>query len=78
MEHEIYKSVDQNPNMKDYEETVKNFSWDDVEKNFSWSETGKVNIAYEAIDRHEMKVMETKLHYIIVMTTERVHLRSKK
>ncbi|CAD2074997.1 acetate--CoA ligase [Phocicoccus pinnipedialis] len=52
MEHEIYKAVDQNPNMKNYDETVKNFSWDDIEKNFSWSETGKVNIAYEAIDRH--------------------------
>lgn len=65
MEHEIYKSVDQNPNMKDYEETVKNFSWDDIEKNFSWSETGKVNIAYEAIDRHvdEGHGDKVALHY---------------
>lgn len=65
MENEIYKSVDQNPNMKDYEATVKNFSWDDIERNFSWSETGKVNIAYEAIDRHvdEGHGDKVALHY---------------
>lgn len=39
-------------NMTDYEETYKNFKWEDVEKEFSWYETGKVNMAYEAIDRH--------------------------
>jgi len=39
-------------NMPSYEEAVKSFKWSDVEKQFSWSETGKVNMAYEAIDRH--------------------------
>lgn len=39
-------------NMTSYEETYRNFDWKDVEKNFSWYETGKVNAAYEAIDRH--------------------------
>ncbi|RAK21218.1 acetyl-CoA synthetase [Anoxybacillus vitaminiphilus] len=39
-------------NLKNYEETYKNFDWSEVEKHFSWSETGKVNMAYEAIDRH--------------------------
>lgn len=38
--------------LKDYDEARKTFSWKDVEKAFSWSETGKVNMAYEAIDRH--------------------------
>lgn len=52
MEHEIYKAVDQNPNMKNYEESVKNFSWEEAKKHFTWYETGKVNMAYEAIDRH--------------------------
>ncbi|HJB78300.1 MAG TPA: AMP-binding protein, partial [Candidatus Nosocomiicoccus stercorigallinarum] len=52
MEHEIYKAVDQNPNMKSYEESVKNFSWEEAKKHFTWYETGKVNMAYEAIDRH--------------------------
>ncbi|WMT42510.1 acetate--CoA ligase [Paenibacillus sp. D2_2] len=35
-----------------YEEAYENFNWEDVEKQFSWYETGKVNMAYEAIDRH--------------------------
>ncbi|WP_099158934.1 acetate--CoA ligase [Virgibacillus ndiopensis] len=39
-------------NLQNYEKARENFSWDDVKKNFSWNETGKVNIAYEAIDRH--------------------------
>ena len=28
------------------------FSWEEVESNFSWSQTGKVNMAYECVDRH--------------------------
>jgi acetyl-CoA synthetase len=39
-------------NMKSYEEAVNTFSWKDVEAQFSWAATGKVNMAYEAIDRH--------------------------
>ncbi|GGC94432.1 acetyl-coenzyme A synthetase [Thalassobacillus devorans] len=41
-----------NHNMKDYKEVYEQFQWDSVKSQFSWSETGKVNIAYEAIDRH--------------------------
>ncbi|HWI54312.1 MAG TPA: acetate--CoA ligase [Desulfobacteria bacterium] len=40
-----------NHNMKDYDATATNFSWEEVEKEFSWSTTGKVNLAYEAVDR---------------------------
>ncbi|RAP78090.1 acetate--CoA ligase [Paenibacillus montanisoli] len=39
-------------NMTSYDETYSNFSFEQLEQQFSWSETGKVNIAYEAIDRH--------------------------
>lgn len=39
-------------NLVNYEETYKNFSWDQVESAFTWSRTGKVNAVYEAIDRH--------------------------
>src|SRR4051794_27358989 len=42
-------------NMKNYEETYASFRFEDVEKQFSWHETGKVNMAYEAIDRHVHK-----------------------
>ncbi|MDD2497307.1 MAG: acetate--CoA ligase [Desulfitobacteriaceae bacterium] len=39
-------------NMPDYENAYQSFQWSDAEKNFSWYETGKLNIAYECIDRH--------------------------
>lgn len=39
-------------NLKNYEETAANHVWQHSETAFSWFETGKVNIAYEAIDRH--------------------------
>jgi acetyl-CoA synthetase len=39
-------------NLKNYEETYQSFDWEEAEKHFSWYETGKVNMAYEAIDRH--------------------------
>ncbi|MBY0098974.1 acetate--CoA ligase [Mesobacillus maritimus] len=39
-------------NLENYEETYNQFDWQEVEKNFSWNSTGKVNMAYEAIDRH--------------------------
>jgi acetyl-CoA synthetase len=41
-----------NHNLKDYNEAVSTFDWSSVEEQFSWYETGKVNLAYEAIDRH--------------------------
>ncbi|WP_186576839.1 acetate--CoA ligase [Aquibacillus kalidii] len=41
-----------NHNLKDYESKRDTFNWDEVKKNFSWYQTGKVNAAYEAIDRH--------------------------
>ncbi|AVX30604.1 acetyl-CoA synthetase [Carboxydocella thermautotrophica] len=39
-------------NLENYEEAYKNFRWEDVEKEFSWYTTGKVNMAYECVDRH--------------------------
>ncbi|MBB6677242.1 acetate--CoA ligase [Cohnella lubricantis] len=39
-------------NLGSYEEAVKNFRLEDIESHFSWAATGKVNMAYEAIDRH--------------------------
>ncbi len=39
-------------NLQNYQETHEKFKWDEAKSNFSWSETGKINIAYEAIDKH--------------------------
>ncbi|MCP8617179.1 acetate--CoA ligase [Salirhabdus salicampi] len=41
-----------NYNLKNYDDVYANFDWKEVEKEFTWHDTGKVNIAYEAIDRH--------------------------
>jgi acetyl-CoA synthetase len=48
-------------NLKNYEETYKNFDWSEVEKQFSWAETGRVNMAYEAIDRHAETFRKNKV-----------------
>ncbi|WP_274650477.1 acetate--CoA ligase [Paenibacillus humicola] len=39
-------------NMASYEEALETFDFEQIEKQFSWYTTGKVNMAYEAIDRH--------------------------
>ena len=52
MKVEVYESQNGNYNLKDYEQTYENFKWDEVKKAFSWNETGKINMAYECIDRH--------------------------
>lgn len=52
-------------NMESYDEAVKAFNWADIEKEFSWAATGKMNMAYEAIDRHVVNGLGDKiaLHY---------------
>ncbi|MFD2612885.1 acetate--CoA ligase [Paenibacillus gansuensis] len=49
---EIVPVTTQSSNLGDYDEARAGFHWEQVERHFSWHETGKVNIAYEAIDRH--------------------------
>jgi acetyl-CoA synthetase len=39
-------------NLGEYELARKHFSWEAVERRFTWRQTGKMNMAYEAIDRH--------------------------
>lgn len=47
-------------NLNSYEEMY-NFDWKEVEKQFSWFETGKLNIAYEAVDRHLLTERKNKI-----------------
>src|SRR6185312_13787995 len=53
-------------NLPNYKEVYQQFSWNDVEKEFSWHQTGKVNMAYECIDRHVVEGYGDKiaLHYV--------------
>lgn len=48
-------------NLKDYNEMYKQFDWKETEKEFSWSQTGLVNMAYEAIDRHAEGFRKNKI-----------------
>ena len=63
-------------NMASYEETYQQFSFEQIEKQFSWHETGKVNMAYEAIDRHVDRDEATRSRSIIAIThgTNRIRL----
>src|SRR5438105_5048135 len=48
-------------NLQNYEEMYKSFNWKDIEKEFTWNETGLVNLAYEAIDRHAISFRKNKV-----------------
>ncbi|NGQ97096.1 acetate--CoA ligase [Brevibacillus sp. SYP-B805] len=61
MKVELIPPVEGHYNLQDYEKAYANFSWADVEKAFSWHETGKVNMAYEAIDRHLLTDRKNKI-----------------
>ena len=52
MKMEAFPPVEGNYNLKNYEEMYQHFNWKEAEKNFSWNKTGKINAAYELIDRH--------------------------
>ena len=47
--------------LNDYYQTTAEFNWADAEKEFSWYESGKINIAYEAIDRHAESYRKNKV-----------------
>ena len=38
-------------NLGSYAKTYGEFSWAEAERQFTWHETGRMNIAFEAIDR---------------------------
>ncbi len=52
MSNDILPASSGNHHLEDYEQTRKDFQWENTEQAFTWSKTGKVNLAYEAIDRH--------------------------
>jgi acetyl-CoA synthetase len=58
---EIIAVTAPNPNLKSYEAARAEFDWAEVERSFSWHQTGKVNMAYEAIDRHAESTKSGKI-----------------
>jgi len=61
MKIEALPAAQGNYNLKNYEETYSQFDWKEAEKVFSWHETGRVNMAYEAIDRHAESFRKNKI-----------------
>ncbi|WP_342567896.1 acetate--CoA ligase [Psychrobacillus sp. FSL K6-4046] len=61
MKIEALPVVQEEYQLKDYEKTAQDFQWEEAEKSFSWYETGKVNMAYEAIDRHAASDIKDKV-----------------
>ncbi len=61
MKLEALSAIEGNFNLKNYDETYRQFDWKEAEKAFSWSETGQVNMAYEAIDRHAATYRKNKV-----------------
>src|SRR5690554_1809628 len=49
---EIIKSELKKSNLTSYDDAREKFDWKVIESQFSWSQTGLMNMAYEAIDRH--------------------------
>jgi len=50
--NELINVMAADSNMGSYEDAYASFNWADVEQEFSFATTGRVNAAYEAIDRH--------------------------
>jgi acetyl-CoA synthetase len=51
--------------LDNYESALENFDWSQVEQQFSWYKSGRMNIAYETIDRHahSAKKNQVALYY---------------
>ncbi|APH04062.1 acetate--CoA ligase [Bacillus weihaiensis] len=61
MKLEALSPMKGNFNLSDYDSTYTSFDWSEVEKNFSWYETGRINAAYEAIDKHAETFRKNKI-----------------
>lgn len=71
MDMQVVPAREGNYNLQSYEKMRDNFSWEDVKKNFTWDETGKVNMAYEAIDRHAADPMKKDKIALLYSSPER-------
>jgi acetyl-CoA synthetase len=61
MKLEVVPSTKGNYNLANYDTVYESFNWSEVEENFTWSETGRVNAAFEAIDKHAETFRKNKI-----------------
>lgn len=72
MQSEALHSVVERSNLGNYEQAREQFHWEEIERHFTWYQTGKVNMAHEAIDRHvdEGRGAKIALHYSDAVRSE--------
>ncbi|MEE8402110.1 MAG: acetate--CoA ligase [Candidatus Hydrothermarchaeaceae archaeon] len=58
------KSIYQMPNLEDYKKACSEFEWTDIEKELDGLGDGKLNIAYEAVDRHLKTDRKNKVAFV--------------
>ncbi|AMX82582.1 acetyl-CoA synthetase [Geobacillus subterraneus] len=80
MKTELLPVVQGDYNLKNYEEAYEQFQWTETERAFSWHETGRVNMAYEAIDRHAESFRKNKvaLYYRDAVRNEKYTFKEMK
>jgi acetyl-CoA synthetase len=71
---EILKKFPVKANLEDYESTYSTFSWEDGKKEINYFAGGKVNAAYNAIDRHMFDGRRNKVALYCVDSENRLEL----
>jgi acetyl-CoA synthetase len=61
MKLEVVPSTKGNYNLANYDTAYETFNWSETEENFTWSKTGRVNAAFEAIDKHAETFRKNKI-----------------
>jgi acetyl-CoA synthetase len=61
MKLEVVPSTKGSYNLANYDTVYESFNWSEVEENFTWSKTGRVNAAFEAIDKHAETFRKNKI-----------------
>src|ERR1035437_10336708 len=59
--HKDIKSFSKKPNLLDYDQVYKDFSWEKADKEINYFSDGKINMAYNIIDRHAKGKNENKI-----------------
>ena len=57
------KNLNIKPNLLDYKKTYNKFSWDEAEKEIEFFDDGKINAAYNAVDRHLKTEVKDKVAF---------------
>jgi acetyl-CoA synthetase len=59
--HKDVKNFSQKPNIVDYEQVYRDFSWEKADQEIDYFSDGKTNIAYNIVDRHAKGKRENKV-----------------